>query len=111
MEFTLPYPPSANRYWRYNRGQIHVSEEARDFKREAAWMAVLAGVECLEGNVKITLRVYRPARRGDLDNSIKVLIDALRGIVYNDDDQIVELHALRFDDKTDPRVVVKLESL
>jgi hypothetical protein len=29
MTVTLPYPPSANRYWRHNRGIIHLSTEAK----------------------------------------------------------------------------------
>ena len=30
LRLTLPYPPSANRYWRHNRGITHLSAEARD---------------------------------------------------------------------------------
>jgi len=61
--------------------------------------------------VAVTVRLYRPAKRGDIDNSLKVLLDALQGHVYNDDAQIVELHAYRYDDKRDPRVEVDVESI
>jgi Holliday junction resolvase RusA-like endonuclease len=44
-----------------------------------------------------------------LDNRLKVLLDALNGIAYNDDADIVELHAYRLDDKHDPRVELKIK--
>jgi hypothetical protein len=81
----LPYPISANRYWRSVPGR---------------------GVD---GPVALTITLYRPAKRGDLDNRIKVLVDALGGgIAYRDDSQVVELHAYRLDDKDHPRVEVQV---
>lgn len=38
----------------------------------------------------------RPAIRPDLENFIKTLADALKGVCYNDDSQIVTLHAEKF---------------
>ena len=35
----------------------------------------------------------RPARRGDLDNLVKLVLDAANGIVWNDDRQVVYLEA------------------
>lgn len=108
---TLPYPPSANIYWRHNRGRIHRSEEADAYIEQVGWLCVNARVQRLEGHVCISVDVYRPARRGDLDNSLKVLIDALRGYAYTDDSQILEIHAMRHDDKKDPRVEVSIEAV
>ena len=59
----------------------------------------------------VTLRWHRPAKRGDLDNTTKVTLDALNGIAYSDDSQIVELHAYRFDDKDNPRMEVEIKPL
>lgn len=109
MTFTLPYPPSANRYWRHNRGIIHRSTEAKAFMTRAAIMARAAGAVKVVGDVRIVLDVYRPAKRGDLDNSIKVLVDSLRGIAYEDDNQIVRIEANRFEDKKNPRVEVLVQ--
>ncbi len=108
MTFDLPYPPSANRYWRHNRGIIHLSSEAKAYKQDAALCARAAGVRPLAGDVSITLVVYRPAKRGDLDNSLKVLIDSLRGIGYGDDKQIRGIKVDRHEDKRNPRVSVTL---
>lgn len=111
MTLTLPYPPSANRYWRSFRGRIVKSKEARDYQRA---VGCLANVDApsgfptlLTGAVGLQLNFYRPQRRGDLDNRIKVLVDALQGIVYIDDAQVSELHAYLHDDKARPRVEVE----
>jgi crossover junction endodeoxyribonuclease RusA len=105
----LPFPPSANRYWRsvQDRGVL-LSAEARRYKEDAGMVALAAGVRPVDGPVALTVTLYRPAKRGDLDNRIKVLLDALNGIAYRDDSQVVELHAYRLDDKDHPRVEVQV---
>lgn len=90
------------------------SAEARAYHEEAFWLTVKAltrsgrRTDPLAGELKVTLDFYRPARRGDLDNRIKVTLDALQGIAFKNDSQIVEIHARRFDDKANPRMVVSL---
>ncbi len=72
------------------------------------WYAKAAGTSHQAGAVGLTLRFYRPERRGDLDNRIKVLLDALQGIAYADDAQVRELHCYLADDSANPRVEVTL---
>lgn len=109
-ELTLPYPPSANRYWRMVNGRMIVSAEARKYKRAAATIAIIRRVTQTLGPVKCFIDFYRPAKRGDLDNTLKVCIDSLKGIAFEDDSQIVEIHARRFEDKSDPRAEVRIEA-
>jgi crossover junction endodeoxyribonuclease RusA len=104
MTITLPFPPSANRYWRSCHNRVFVSAEAKAYKAEVARMAT--GCEPMTGELVLSADFYRPAKRGDLDNRLKVLGDALNGIAWNDDKQIGEIHARQFDDKKNPRVVV-----
>lgn len=109
MKLTLPYPPSANRYWRTFKGRMLVSREARAYKVAAALQAKAAGLSApLEQAVAVVLRVYRPRRIGDLDNSIKVTLDSLRGVAFLDDKQVVRIEAERHDDKANPRVEVEV---
>lgn len=110
-KLVLPYPPSANIYWRHNRGHIHRSNEANKYIGDVVSLCKVAGLAPLGGEICLSLDFYRPAKRGDLDNSLKVLIDSLRGQAYMDDKQIVELHAMRHDDKDDPRVEIVITEI
>lgn len=107
----LPYPPSANRYWRNARGRTFLSKEAKEYKQavksEMQWLTP----KPIEGAVAVTIAVYRPRRAGDLDNRIKVLLDSLNGIAYADDQQITKIHAERFEDKENPRVEVIIRGI
>lgn len=108
---TLAYPPSSNRYWRSFRGRVVRSDEASDFKRVVGRACAVARLRPLTGPVSVVLKLYRPRRAGDLDNRIKVLLDALQGFVFENDSQVVELHAYRHEDKNNPRVEVVAESV
>jgi Holliday junction resolvase RusA-like endonuclease len=52
----------------------------------------------------------RPLTRGDVDNYSKNILDALNGIVYPDDKQIVELSVKKFYSETE-FVKVRIEDL
>ena len=108
MKITLPIPPSANRYWRIYNGHAVTSENAREDKVEAGWKYRASGGIMYYGPVDVALFVYRARRAGDLDNFIKVLLDALRGLAYEDDKQVVAIHAYLRDDKANPRVEVHI---
>lgn len=101
MNLTLPYPPSANRYWRNVRGRMVISAEARAYR--AAIARICRGMTPMAGAVAVDVIVFRPAKRGDLDNTLKVLLDSLKGFAFIDDDQVVDIRATRHDDKLNPR--------
>lgn len=107
MHMVLPYPPSANRYWRTFRGRTVVSAEAKAYKKDVS----LKGCIPFDGPVALTVRLYRPQKSGDLDNRLKVLCDALNGHAWHDDKQVEEIHAYRYDDKANPRVEVEVRAL
>lgn len=55
---------------------------------------------------ELTLPTIKP----DLDNVVKIIMDALNGIAYPDDKQVVEIHAVkRYCDQ--PGVVVMIEEI
>ena len=116
VRLTLPYPPSANVYWRMGRNRktgrpmMVKSAAAKQYIKAVGLICRAAGVTPIDGDVVVSsLRVYRPQRSGDLDNRIKVTLDALESFAYRNDDQVVELHAYRDDDKDNPRVEIELE--
>lgn len=112
VRLILPMSPSANRYWRNYNGHVVVSNEASSYKANVGWIAKEAGITSpFDGNVAVSLYVYRKQRSGDLDNRIKVLLDSLNGIVFTDDSQVVEIHAYRRDDKINPRIEVEVRCM
>lgn len=101
----LPYPISQNRYWRVRviKGvaMTYVSAEAKAYKQEAAWKAKAAGIRVALGDVVMAVILHpkknkdgsASKKRLDLDNCIKVLFDALNGVAYFDDKQVVRIGA------------------
>ena len=134
---TLPYPISANRYWRsfvprgHQRAIVTLSDEAKAYKAEVAWMAKQAGIRApIVGRVALDIRLYpkRPqdwAKRVkkspltwdddvmciDLDNANKVLFDALKGVAIDDDKWVRRLTAERMEPDGEARVVVTIRAL
>ena len=111
VKITLPEPPSANRYWRHVGARVLLSREARQYRKDVgARILTTFGTRGVQRFMKpgvrvaVTLKWYRGRKSGDLDNRIKQLLDSLRGIIFADDSQVIELHCFRYDDKDFPRV-------
>lgn len=111
MQITLPYPPSTNNLYATVCGRRVLSKVGRNYKATSAAMALAAGVRPVDGEVSVSVDVYRPAKRGDLDNTLKSLLDSLTGVAWADDSQVSEIKARRFDtDRKNPRVVVTIQA-
>lgn len=108
MKITLPYPPTTNHLY-ITRGKFRVpSPQAKAYKADVVKRCQIARIRPIDGNVAISLHVYRPRKVGDLDNTFKVVLDSLKGYAWHDDKQVIEIHGKRFDDKHDPRVEVDI---
>lgn len=96
MRLILPYPVSANRYWRIWRNRAVRSAEAAAYKETVRRIAQEAGAMPSEGFVAVRLRLIPKANKDggasktviDLDNALKVTLDALQGIAYANDKQV-----------------------
>jgi Holliday junction resolvase RusA-like endonuclease len=55
---------------------------------------------------KITVDVFYPSNRPDLDNSLKILLDCLQKLTntIQNDNRCVEIHAKKAVDKKEPRI-------
>ena len=67
--------------------------------------------EILTEPLEVVLKFYRkfsPTSRayGDADNLAKAILDALNGLAYKDDSQIVRLTVEKYQDKVNQRVEV-----
>ena len=55
-------------------------------------------------------RVMMPAKKPDIDNILKAVFDALNGYAFEDDSQIVEIHAEKYYSE-EPFVEVEIDEL
>jgi Holliday junction resolvase RusA-like endonuclease len=109
-ELVLPYPPSANSYWRSAPGLGMVpSKEAQIYRGAVNMVIARSRTRPIFGPCRVYLRVYRPRAPATSTTALKVLLDALRGFAYLDDAQVVRIHADLDDDAQNPRVVINLE--
>lgn len=107
-ELTLPLPPSVNRLWRGNRsGRRWLDPKAAAFKETAAKIALANGVRPTGGKFEVDVVFFvNPRHPRDLDNSIKVLLDALNGIAWVDDSQVRRLAVEMQDARVDEQATV-----
>ncbi len=88
----LPYPPSANRYYRYYRGRILIAPQGRAYKEFVAALCRTARVEPIPGPVALEITARRPNNgKRDLDNLLKPLCDALKHRAFGDDSEIASI--------------------
>lgn len=135
ITLVLPYPVSANRYWRTRviKGvaMTYVSPEAKDYKREVAWLAKAAGIRApIACRVAVSYVLFpkRPldwSKRAskdphgwddtvaciDLDNAQKVLLDALKGVAFDDDKWVRRIEAERAEPDGEARIVVTIRRI
>ena len=132
VRLILPPAVSSNRYWRsfvprgHKRAIVTLSDEAKAYKAAVAQIARKAGVVSpIKGRVAVSYTLFpkRPqdyARRMkadplrwddtvqclDLDNALKVMLDSLKGIVFEDDKFVHELHGRRAEPDGEGRLEV-----
>ena len=135
IRLTLPYPLSANRYWRPvklgQRISIVPTKEAKAFRAEIAALCHAQGVRApLAGRVHIDVKLYpgrpldwqkRMRKEGatwddtvrciDIDNANKVLLDALKDVAIEDDKWVRRLTSERMEPDGEARVVVTITAM
>lgn len=118
IRLVLPSPVSANSYWRSRVVQVpgrepmsitYLSAQAKAYKK--AVKTICQGCEPFRGPVRVTARVFRARRAGDLGNFEKVTSDALEGVAFISDSQIAEHHWYLDDDKDNPRVEITIAAI
>lgn len=111
MKITLPYPISTNRYWRHSARGVFISPEARAYRAEVRLICMQKHIVKLAGFVDVECWIVpKSARCIDVDNSLKIALDALQGWAYYNDKQIVSVKSHKCKpDKDNPRFVVKID--
>jgi Holliday junction resolvase RusA-like endonuclease len=92
-------PPSVNSVYRIQRGRIVMLQSGHLFKTRVAKLC--AGRPKIPGFVTTYLRFYwSDKRRRDLDNHFKVVIDAIKGILFGDDCMVKRIIAMKITEPT-----------
>lgn len=97
MKLTIPFPPSINSYWQQRKGGrgVFVSPEGKRFQTDvlALVLSTFGKPTPIAGDVAVSIKLYPPDhRRSDIDNRVKVALDALQNAgVYINDYQVAKL--------------------
>ena len=104
----LPFPPSANRYWRRGKqGNLHRSDEADAYIEVVKYVCLQAGLtEPMRAQLVTLGWFWRDVASRDLNNCTKILYDALQGYAYVNDNQICDERHIRDYDGERPRVLM-----
>lgn len=87
----LPWPPTANTYYRHVGPRVLISRDGRAYRQAVAELAASEGWPKFgQQRVSVHIEAWMPDRRKrDLDNVLKSLLDSLTHAgVWEDDSQI-----------------------
>lgn len=95
---TRAYTPLRTKHW---------EAEVKDAARLA-----MMGRPPLEGPVGVELWLWRgDKRKADADNCEKAILDACNKVLWNDDDQVMDMHRYKRLDRENPRAKVRVWEL
>ena len=109
----LPWPPTANTYWRRHGSSYFISAKGIAYRRLTCVLAKEWFEHFIyDARLKVTVWAYPPdRRRRDLDNICKCLFDSLqKARVYDDDSQIDSLTIIRMPERLG-KVCVTIEEI
>jgi hypothetical protein len=125
--FTVPGEPRGWARARTQGARFFTDTKTRSEKQAVAAWAIEAGARIIDGPVDVRLTAYlripksaskklraamlaniqRPTKKPDNDNLAKLALDALNGVCWHDDVQVVDLTVRKFW-SDDPRLVVEI---
>lgn len=119
ISFTVPIEPRPAPRADSNGKQRYSPAWYRQWKDDFAWFArqAMHGRPPLSGNIRLSAEFFKlkpknPQSRnyGDLDNHLKAVKDAMNGICYHDDSQVIRYgHAGK--NHGEPHIDIQLEEL
>ena len=109
---TDPRPLARARFNGRHAYQPKVNTDYRQIVQSAAKMA-MGDNPPLSGAISVAVKLFRkyqPTAKifGDVDNFLKAILDALTGIIFGDDSQVVTCTVAKFTDKQHPRAEVTI---
>lgn len=109
VEFTVYGEPASKANSRRWTGKFLIkSEKALNYGKEFAKQCPVLN-PLMEGDLKVTVRIWYASRRPDLDPSL--IFDLMQGMIYSNDRCLKEHHIFWGLDKENPRAEIKVEKL
>lgn len=113
ISISLPWPPTANTYWRRNGGRYFISKRGQDYRNLVAKACYeFVGIFDATDRLRLKIKAYPPDRRKrDLDNLFKSVLDSIQAAgIYIDDYQIDKLSIERMHEHLG-QITVSLERI
>lgn len=115
IELTLPLPPSLNHMYRRFARSVTTTQAVKDY-HDRVWAEIMAKYgqrPKLQMPLRLTMNMTVGDKwRHDLDNTLKVGIDALAGVLGFDDNGIVEIRASKqYVKGAENQIEVRLETI
>lgn len=109
LKTTIPgNPPSVNTYLRRTKFTTYKTQKAKEYQVQVKESSAHIP-EKLDGTLAMKIVFYfGDLRARDVDNYAKCPIDALQGIAFDDDKQIIKLTLIKRVDKDLPRTEVTI---
>lgn len=106
-------PISTNSIYKNHGHIMYMSKEGKLRKEQYRWEATSQWKgKMLKGDVEVIIGLYFDSnRKHDWDNYHKLSMDALTGIVWEDDNQVQTARVDKYIDKDNPRIEIEIYPL
>lgn len=131
MHFIINQKPTGKARPRFTGKHAYTDSKTREYEELVKWSFKAAMCEKLEGAIKVHVDAYygipksttkanaqkmitnelRPTKKPDGDNILKAICDALNGLAYDDDKQIVEMSISKWYTLQEPFCKVTTEEI
>jgi len=90
---------------------MFMTQEGQDYKELLRLSAINAGGTMYSTPVVSLTFTFGDKRKHDIDGCIKLTLDSFEGVLYEDDNDVQELHVYKQYDKNNPSVEVEINHL
>ena len=111
----IPGEPKGKGRPRFYNGHAVTPEGTREYEKLVSAAYISSGGKYYEGPIGIRIRAYfqipksvskksqcamltgamKPTKRPDADNIAKIILDALNGVAYKDDSQVIDISVMK----------------
>lgn len=99
ISIDLELPPTTNKSFRVGKGRFYETSEYQNWKMVAALTAkTKCGHQPCDLEMRLLIEMYQ-THGGDIDGRLKPLLDALQGVIYVNDKQVVEITVRKYSSK------------